>query len=257
MRTMRVMTWNVWWRFGDNWREREPGLLRVLADVAPDIVGIQECWGEESRSQADLFAETIGGRAAYVDGDLPPATPAGDGAVMGVGLASRWPIIAVERADLPSEGRRNPALVATLDAPWGETRVVVGAVSWEPERMAETTAQVAALQRLVHDGSDARPGPGVLLADLNYDNTQPPLATMRLHDAWDAAAPGADPRTLSETNRFAPPECDLQWNRRIDHIRFAPGTAGARALRAWIVRDEPGGMPPSDHYPVVADIAVG
>lgn len=257
MDTMRAMTWNVWWRFGGNWREREPGILDTVRAADPDVLGIQECWGAAQRTQADVLAEAIGGHSAFVEVDLPPATREGDGAVMGVGLASRWPITAFEPVPLPSDGRRNRALVATVAAPFGEVRVVVGAVSWEPERQEETAAQVAELQRLTHEGSAQRPGPSILLADLNYDNTQPPLRALELSDVWDAAEPEADPRTLSETNRFAPRECEDQWNRRIDHIRYVPGTAGAVATHAWIVRDEPGGFPPSDHYPVVADLAIG
>jgi endonuclease/exonuclease/phosphatase family metal-dependent hydrolase len=80
---------------------------------------------------------------------------------------------------------------------------------------------------------------------------------MDLIDAWDAAPDGVDERTLSSTNRFAPPEAEDQYERRIDHVLFAPGSLGAHPERAWIVRDEPGGMPPSDHYPVVADIRLG
>jgi endonuclease/exonuclease/phosphatase family metal-dependent hydrolase len=257
MDSIRAMTWNVWWRFGGNWREREAGILDVIRRTDPDVLGVQECWGEAERTQADLLAEAIGGHAAFVEVDLPPATDEGEGAAMGLGLVSRWPILDVQRIPVPSEGRRNAALVATIDALDGELRVVVGATSWEPERVEETAVQVAELQRLTREGRAERPYPSILLADLNYDSTQPALGSLQLDDAWDAAEPGADPRTLSETNRFAPSECVDQWNRRIDHIRFFPGTAGARAARAWIVRDEPGGMPPSDHYPVVADIAVG
>lgn len=257
MDSIRVMTWNVWWRFGGNWQEREHGLIEVLRALDPDVVGIQECWGETDRTQADVFAAALGGHAAFVEVDLPPAAPEGDGATMGLGLVSRWPISAVERVPVLSAGRRNAALVATIPRPDGEMRVVVGATSWEPERVEETAAQVAELQRLTREGRAQRPHPSILLADLNYDPTQPALSALQLADAWDAAEPGADPRTLSETNRFAPSECLDQWNRRIDHVRYLPGSAGATATRAWIVRDEPGGIPPSDHYPVVADIAVG
>ncbi len=116
--------------------------------------------------------------------------------------------------------------------------------------------EVAALARLTRAGHEGRAVPGLLLADLNYDVTQPPLAGMDLRDAWDAAPAGVDERTLSSTNRFAPPEAADQFDRRIDHILFVPGTLGASASSAWIVRDEPGGMPPSDHYPVVADIRI-
>jgi endonuclease/exonuclease/phosphatase family metal-dependent hydrolase len=256
------MTWNVWWRFGGNWQEREPGLIEVLRDTAPDVLGIQECWATAERTQADVFAKALDGHAAFVEVGLPPAPEpveeaSQSGAVMGLGLVSRWPIDIVESVELPSDGRRNRALVATIAHPDGEMRVVVGATSWEPERIEETALQVQELQRLTRDGHSRRPNPSVLLADLNYDPTQPPLAGLRLRDAWSAAPDGVDFRTLSSTNRFAPVEARDQFDRRIDHILYLPGSEGAVATHAWIVRDEPNGMPPSDHYPVVADIAIG
>ncbi|MFS0910772.1 endonuclease/exonuclease/phosphatase family protein [Microbacterium sp. 179-I 3D2 NHS] len=262
MDSLRAMTWNVWWRFGGNWQQREPGLLAVVRDQQPDVLGLQECWGADGVTQADVLAQAIGGSAAFVPVGLPPEPepveePSQAEARMGLGLVSRWPIAHVERAATPSDGRVNAALVATVAHPRGELRVVVGATSWEPERLDETTAQVAALRQITREGHDARPLPSILLADLNYDPSQPPLAGMDLRDSWDAAPADADDRTLSSTNRFAPPEAVGQYDRRIDHVLFAPGTLGAHSAAAWIVRDEPGGLPPSDHYPLVADIIVG
>ena len=46
----------------------------------------------------------------------------------------------------------------------------------------------------------------------------------------------------------------LRLGRRIDHVLIAPGTSGAHPTAARIVRDEPNGLPPSDHYPVVVDL---
>jgi len=31
------MTWNIWWRFGPRWREREPALIETLRKVDPDV----------------------------------------------------------------------------------------------------------------------------------------------------------------------------------------------------------------------------
>ncbi|WP_194420978.1 endonuclease/exonuclease/phosphatase family protein [Microbacterium abyssi] len=262
MESIRAMTWNVWWRFGGNWDQREPGLIAVVRDQRPDVLGVQECWGDAETTQAHVLADALGGHAAFVDVGLPPTPspledPSQEGAVMGLGLVSRWPIARAEKVPMPSFGRVNAALLASVDHPLGELRLVVGATSWEPERMAETTAQVKELRALTRDSHATRALPSILLADLNYDRAQPPLADIDLEDAWDAAVVDADPRTLSATNRFAPREATSQFDRRIDHILYAPGLLGARATDAWIVRDEPGGLPPSDHYPLVADIRVG
>jgi endonuclease/exonuclease/phosphatase family metal-dependent hydrolase len=39
---VRVMTWNIWWRFGPRWRGRQPALLETLRQVDPDVVALQE-----------------------------------------------------------------------------------------------------------------------------------------------------------------------------------------------------------------------
>ncbi|MDX2860114.1 endonuclease/exonuclease/phosphatase family protein, partial [Streptomyces scabiei] len=40
---MRVVTWNLWWRFGP-WQERQKAILAVLRELRPDAVGLQEVW---------------------------------------------------------------------------------------------------------------------------------------------------------------------------------------------------------------------
>jgi endonuclease/exonuclease/phosphatase family metal-dependent hydrolase len=258
MDTIRAMTWNTWWRFGGNWREREPGLIQVVDAAAPDLLGLQECWGSSSGTQADRLARALDAHAAFVEVGLPPAPEPPEyseqqGVSMGLGLVSRWPIAAVEECPMPSEGRHLVALRARVEHPRGTLNVVVGATSWEPERRDESSAQIAELERLVLEAADDLPA--ILLADLNYDFELPALAHTALLDGWSAAEPGADPRTLSSTNRFAPPEAEAQYERRIDHVLIAPGSSGARPVAARILRDEPGGLPPSDHYPVLVDLA--
>jgi endonuclease/exonuclease/phosphatase family metal-dependent hydrolase len=257
--TIRAMTWNVWWRFGGNWRERQDGIVAVLQDADPDIVGLQECWGDGDTHQAEMLAWSLGRESAFVRVGLPPEPDPveeadQEGVVMGLGLLSRWPITKVAAEPMPSAGRELAALVAEIRHPRGAMRVVVGATSWEPDRRDETASQIRRLEWLTSDGDGELPS--LLLADLNYDEELPAIADLRLRDGWDAAEPGADPRTLSSTNRFAPAEAVGQYDRRIDHVRFTRGRVGARAVAARVVRDEPNGLPPSDHYPVVVDIAV-
>jgi endonuclease/exonuclease/phosphatase family metal-dependent hydrolase len=255
--TLRLLTWNVWWRFGGNWRERQPAIAALLGRENPDLVGLQECWGTAETNQAEELAAGLGGHAAFVRVGLPPAPNPPEyadqhGVEMGLGLVSRWPLATVAAEPMPSEGRELVALRAVVEHPRGPLQVVVGATSWEPDRVDETSRQLAELERLVLAADTARPS--FLLADLNYDFDLPAMQALRLNDGWAAAPPAADPRTLSSTNRFAPPEATAQYDRRIDHILFTPGSTDARATAARILRDEPGGFPPSDHYPVVVDV---
>jgi endonuclease/exonuclease/phosphatase family metal-dependent hydrolase len=41
---MRVMSWNLWWRFGGNWRARQDGIASTLRDLQPHVAGLQEVW---------------------------------------------------------------------------------------------------------------------------------------------------------------------------------------------------------------------
>jgi endonuclease/exonuclease/phosphatase family metal-dependent hydrolase len=253
MNTLRAVTWNVWWRFGGNWREREHGIIQVLHTVQPDVVGLQECWGDNVSTQARLLGDALGMHAAFIPVGLPPEVAADQvGVVMGLGLLSRWPIATVTAEPLSSGRRDLSALVAVVTHPRGALRVVVGATSWEPERAVETTTQIEQLEHLVLETPHDLPS--LLLADLNHDEGFPAVRHLHLVDGWSAAAPDADPRTYSSTNRFASPRAEAQYDRRIDHVRFARGRSGARAIAARIRRDEPDGFPPADHYPVVVDL---
>ena len=181
---------------------------------------------------------------------------------MGLGLLSRWPISDLVAHAMPSSDRALVALVASIDHPLGPLHVIVAALSWEPEKLDETGEQILELARLAGNGSFDGPLPVLVLADCNYDFTFAPLAQLSetMTDAWGAVndAELDDPRTLSETNRFAPPEAVAQYNHRIDHVLVRAGERGETVdvRDAWIVRDEFDGLPPSDHYLVVADIAV-
>ena len=255
--TLRLATWNVWLRFGGNWREREAGIVAVLRREQPDLVGLQECWGDPETDQARMLAGHLGGQSAFVTVGLPPVPNPPEYAEqievsMGLGLVSRWPISKVTAEPMPSADRELSALRAVVEHPRGPLQVVVGATSWEPDRVDETSRQLRELERLVRLGNGSLPS--FLLADLNYDFDLPAMRELRLNDGWATADPEADARTLSSTNRFAPVEAVNQYDRRIDHVLFTPGTYGARAVDARILRDEPDGFPPSDHYPMIVDV---
>lgn len=59
MDSLCAMTWNVSWRFGDDWQGREPGLIEVVRAQHPDVLGIQERWGMDERTQVDVLAAHI------------------------------------------------------------------------------------------------------------------------------------------------------------------------------------------------------
>lgn len=236
MQQLRVMSWNVWWRFdardqvivgpppaGDHWRRREPGILATLRSVRPDVVGLQEVWAAADETQAHRLADALGLHAAFAAPSLPrppqPArSPDHEGVDVGVGVLSRWPIMRVRRHLLASDqGPGTVVLEATVDHPGGPLHLLSCCIDWEPDLAARRTAQTRALAALLCDGSRDGPLPVVLTADLNAPPTTPEirLLTDVAIDTWAAAT------------------------------RRPAGCGGPRR-----------GLFPSDHYATVSDLRV-
>ncbi len=66
--TLRVLTWNVWGRFGP-WQAREAALINTLKVVRPDIVALQECWcTPDGETQAARLGQALGYNHIYGGG---------------------------------------------------------------------------------------------------------------------------------------------------------------------------------------------
>lgn len=262
------MTWNVWWRFGRAWREREAAVLGVLADVRPDVLGLVETWRDGDVTQADRVAAHLGlPSAVFVPTGLPPVPEADDDpdlavVEMGVALVSRWPPLATRTVPLPATQRPGPpahALVATLDHPAGPLHVVVATLEWEPRYAEDRMAQAWALADLAADADLDGDLPVLVLGDLNATPAGPQLAalTRQLTDLWPVG--GGDPRAVTLSSRVpeAPLEVTELIDQRIDHVLARPGRPGGTvgASGARLAGDQPvAGRFPSDHYAVVVDV---
>jgi endonuclease/exonuclease/phosphatase family metal-dependent hydrolase len=262
------MTWNLWWRFGGAWQERETGIVATLERVRPDVVGLVETWAGDGVTQAQRLADRLGmAGAAFAPTSLPPVPdppedPTQAGIDMGVGLLSTWPILATEIHDLPQSHRPGPsptALLATLDHPHGPLRVIVACTEWEPAYAADQLAQSRALAALATAPRLDGDLPVLLVGDLNAAVGQAELAPLLevMVDTW--AAGGGDPGavTLSSAVPEAPLEATKQIDRRIDHVLARAGRAGGTLTvrRAFLAGDQPiEGRYPSDHFAVVADL---
>ena len=104
---LRLIQWNIWWRFGSRWQERQPLILDVLRHIDADIVTLQEVWGDESGDQAAGLAAELGFFSVY-----EPASFI-DGMGLGNAILSRWPSLSHESVALPSAP---PATVKRLVA---------------------------------------------------------------------------------------------------------------------------------------------
>ena len=100
---VRVMTWNIWWRFGPRWTDRQPGLLATLERVRPDVVALQEVWGSSETTQADELADALEMHAVFAAPSYPVAPQDPDradwtGITLGIALLSRGPSWTIVRS---------------------------------------------------------------------------------------------------------------------------------------------------------------
>ena len=54
--SLRIMTWNVWWRYGP-WRERFSAIQAMIEAADPDIVALQEVWGDDDEDVLEVREE--------------------------------------------------------------------------------------------------------------------------------------------------------------------------------------------------------
>jgi endonuclease/exonuclease/phosphatase family metal-dependent hydrolase len=259
------MTWNVWWRFGPSWRAREAGIHEVVRRVRPDVLGLQETWSSADESQAEQLAEKLGGYGAFERSSIPPLPDPVEsdeqrGIDIGVGLVSRWPILAVRGHVLPAVHREPPtALVAMLDHPLGVLHVIVACTEWEPGFRDDHLAQTTALAELLADPALDGNLPVLLLADLNARPGTPEIdaLTSVAVDLWVAGGGPEAAVTLSSSTPYAPLEAVRQIDRRIDYTFARPGRPGQRLVASGSVLAATGpvnGTFPSDHFASVTDL---
>jgi endonuclease/exonuclease/phosphatase family metal-dependent hydrolase len=261
----RILTWNVWWRFGPAWADRQPGLLARLREAAPDLVALQECWGTEETSQAHEFAAELGLEAAFVAPALPPVPDPpvrADhvGVEVGIGLLSRWPIAAARAVVMPSRHRRPAptAMIATVRHPGGPLHVVAACLEWVPAFGDDRAAQAQMLVDLARDPARDGPLPVVVFGDLNAAPGSPILRPLRdaLVDAWLAG--GGDPAatTRRSGHPHSPTDTPELADQRIDHIFFRAGQPGLQVSvpAVALVGDPVDGLDPSDHMGVMCEL---
>lgn len=260
---VRAMTWNLWWRFGPRWRERQHGISQTLRAVDADLVALQEVWGAARTTQAQQLADRLGFYHAFSAPSLPsPPDPpeAGDqvGIEVGLGLLSRWPITRIQPVEMPA-CHRAPAviLLATVNHPAGPLHILVACLEWEARYNNDRFAQAQALADLAADPALNGPTPVLVAGDLNAapgSSVLRPLTDVFV-DAWAAA--GGDPSavTLSSSHPFAPVEVEELIDQRIDHVLLRPGHPGQRLCveKAVLAGQPVGGLDPSDHRAVVCD----
>jgi exonuclease III len=93
---VRIMTWNIWWRFGP-WEQRVPAILQCIADIDPDVIALQEVWGDDTTNFAEEVADRLGYQHVFA------SSMNMQGFKFGNALLSRWPVISDDFAMLFGE----------------------------------------------------------------------------------------------------------------------------------------------------------
>lgn len=259
---LRVMTWNVWWRFGP-WEERRPAIEAVVRQVDPDILCIQEVWGLDDGTS---FASEL---ASALDYDHVCAFERDwEGVAFGNAVVSRWPIARSEHRRLPAPGdaeEHRTVLLAEVDGPRGPVQAFCTHLNWRFDHSAVRQEQVRAICAFVEE-QRPRTYPPVLCGDFNADpdsdevrmltgRAAVPVPKLVFHDAWEVAGGSGSGMTWSNENPYA--AVDLEPERRIDYVFSGwPKAGGAgHAVSCRVVGLEPvDGVVPSDHLAVVAEL---
>ncbi|MGW0814237.1 endonuclease/exonuclease/phosphatase family protein [Streptomyces viridiviolaceus] len=271
---MRVVTWNLWWRFGP-WEQRQKAILAVLRELRPDVVGLQEVWAaDEGGNLAEWLAGELGLHWTWSASEAPGRWQRriGDDTVgIGNAVLSRWPVVecAALRLPVPEEfddGRL--ALYARLDAPGHRVPFFTAHLTSVPDGSAVRCAQVDALARFVAGHRRGTDFPAVVTGDFNARPDDPEIRLLGgygtdpvgpgpvLVDAWEHADPAAPSATWDGANPYV--GASGVPGVRIDYVHVGPpgpgGLGGVRAVRR--AGDGPvNGVWPSDHAAVVADLA--
>ena len=276
---LRVMTWNLWWRFGP-WQARAPAIAATIAAQRPDVLLLQEVWSADGTSAAHRIAEDP---SVFGDAHVAITDDPFGGRDVGFhnAIVSRWPIREVRSTPLPgadgAPGHRR-VLTAMIETPWGSWPFASTHLEYRFHQSALRSRQTRTVLEAVVDvrGDPETSLPVIVGGDFNAvpdsdeirgltGRAAPPVDGIVLSDAWEHAArdareggdSGADGPTWRADNPY---QAGSAWpNRRLDYVFVSwprPKPVG-NPVAAWLAGvDAVEGIWPSDHAAVVVDITV-
>lgn len=269
---MRVLTWNLWWRFGP-WEERRKAILKVLDDLRPDLVGLQEVWACGGENLAGWLAECLGMHWVWAPSRAPERWQRrlGDPTVdIGNAVLSRWPVTDHDVVHLPApESHDDGRLVlhARVAAPAHDVPFFTTHLTSDVDGSAVRCAQVGVLAEVVAARRGGTPFPPVVTGDFNAwpdsdevrrfggYRTAPVVPGQVLLDAWEYAEPDQPSATWLATNPYV--AATFEPSVRIDYVHVGPpgpGGLGSVAAVRRVGDHAVDGVWPSDHAAVLAEL---
>ncbi|MCP3883329.1 MAG: hypothetical protein GY701_33740 [Sulfitobacter sp.] len=291
VRTLRIVTLNIGSLLDAGWDDRFPLLGSQLAELAPDVVCLQEV--AESGIRANAAHQVLdvqrehGGKLEHLGyGSLPVTPPQGffddePDLEMGSAVLSRWPVDVIATHPLPLDPDNAGVHMFTYELVHARTAgldLFSTHLAAAPADGRHRRLQVQEIDRIIREArgsadldpwDQARPAmPAILCGDFNAEPDSDEIRFLCgltplggsdtfYQDAWRVAGDETPGYTNHWSNRLGG---HLNIHRkRIDYVfvgdPFVRRGHGGRVLNAQIVVDEVSGeWPPSDHSGVLAEI---
>jgi endonuclease/exonuclease/phosphatase family metal-dependent hydrolase len=260
--TVRIVTWNVWGRHGQDWEQRQAGIEHALVRVAPDVICLVEAWAEGDTEQPARISGRLGlAHHCFVGGWEVERWRSGSG------IVSRWPMSEPVGRPLHAEDGSGfgQAIYVVVDGERGPIQLFLAMLDYPLDGSELRQAQVRELCRFILEVS-ARRYPIVICGDFNAgpDSDEIRMLTGRsateapglvFYDAWEMAGDGTPGFTWSNRNPLA--AIGLYPDRRFDYIFSAwprRGGVGHPVRCELLGVQKPDELQLSDHYGVVADL---
>lgn len=264
---LKILTWNVWWRFGP-FEQRRPAIEATLRRLGADVVGLQEAWdSDDGGGLVHELGEMLGYEVAYGEGLRV------DGHGYGNAILSRWPIVDTDVVSLPATSTTNElrtVLRAEIDGPRGRFDVYTTHLNWKAEQSDIRQMQVRTVAEMVARSPLGPPldrdVPPILVGDLNAvpdadeirmltGRSAVPVEGLAFYDAFEIAGEGPG-LTWDSTNPFT--VLELEPDRRIDYVlvgaELGEGGRGFPVVARVEGTDAVDGVVGSDHWAVYAEL---
>ncbi|WP_330481528.1 endonuclease/exonuclease/phosphatase family protein [Streptomyces luteogriseus] len=252
-----------------DWEARRQVISDGIRSLSPDVVALQEVVRDDERDEVTELLGTgwnvVGHPSSAADGT-------------GAALAGRWPMTDAQSRDLQVTQRTATtpwcgvvAVEVSAPQPLGPVLLVHHKPSWPYGYEYERERQAVAAARLVEEITADRNLHVVLLGDFDaapdsesvrFWTGRQSLGGMSVcyQDAWDSVSSDECGHTFSPRNPLVRQgDMPLENGRRIDYIMVRCGDHGP-SLRVAACRrvftGPVGGIQASDHYGVVADLAL-
>jgi endonuclease/exonuclease/phosphatase family metal-dependent hydrolase len=260
--TIRVVTWNVWGRYGADCEVRQAALEQTLEQTAPDLVCLVEAWRQGDSTQPGRVATRLGLAHHRFVGEWEQ-----EDWVSGIGFVSRWPMTEPRRRPLRAEdgsgfgeavhvavaGERGSIqlFAVMLDYPLDAS----GLRQQQVRQLVQFIAETASRRDLVVVCGDFNAGPDSDEIRMLTGRSAPAAPGMVFYDAWEVAGDGSPGFTWSNRNPLA--AIGLYPDRRFDYIFSAwprRGGVGHPTGCSLLGVRAPGEQQVSDHFGLAADL---